>query len=105
MRNFSPAYFGMAMATGIVGIDASVMGLTALAHALFVFNAALYGLLDTHGRALRAPSLRVPRRSLRSSARPRILHEGRGDGRPRQPAHRAHRDLPRRDRIVVRRRR
>ena len=45
MRNFSPAYFGMAMATGIVGIDASVMGLTALAHALFVFNAALYALL------------------------------------------------------------
>jgi tellurite resistance protein TehA-like permease len=47
MRNFSPAYFGMAMATGIVGIDASVMGLGALAHALLVFNVGLYGVLWT----------------------------------------------------------
>src|SRR5688500_13814932 len=45
MRNFSPAYFGMAMATGIVGIDASVMGLTALAHALLVLNVIFYGVL------------------------------------------------------------
>ena len=42
MRNFSPAYFGMAMATGIVGIDAHILGLPALGHALLVFNAALF---------------------------------------------------------------
>src|SRR5688500_5775905 len=42
MRNFSPAYFGMAMATGIVGIDAHVLGRLTLGHALLVFNAALY---------------------------------------------------------------
>lgn len=41
----SPAYFGMVMATGIVSIAAHMLGLPALAHALFVLNNGLYAVL------------------------------------------------------------
>ncbi|HYC47818.1 MAG TPA: tellurite resistance/C4-dicarboxylate transporter family protein [Burkholderiales bacterium] len=47
MQNLSPAYFGMAMATGIVGIDAYVLGLTTLGQALLALNVVLYALLWT----------------------------------------------------------
>ena len=41
----SPAYFGMVMATGIVSLAASMRELPAIAAALFVLNAVMYGAL------------------------------------------------------------
>jgi tellurite resistance protein TehA-like permease len=45
LAGLSPAYFGMAMATGIVSLAAWQQGLPALAWAIFAFNVALYAIL------------------------------------------------------------
>jgi tellurite resistance protein TehA-like permease len=45
LAGLSPAYFGMVMATGIVSISAHLMGMSGIAHALFVFNVAAYCVL------------------------------------------------------------
>ncbi len=42
VRSFSPAYFAMVMATGIVSIAANLLGMSALAVALFWLNIAAY---------------------------------------------------------------
>jgi tellurite resistance protein TehA-like permease len=42
VRSFSPAYFAMVMATGIVSIAANLLGMPALAVALFWLNIAAY---------------------------------------------------------------
>jgi len=59
VADLSPAYFGMVMATGIVGIDAHLMGLPKLAALLFRLNIFVYGVLWVL-TALRV--LRYPRR-------------------------------------------
>ncbi len=45
LAELSPAYFGMAMATGIVSIGAFRLGLPDLARGLFVFNVVVYATL------------------------------------------------------------
>lgn len=45
LAGMSPAYFGMAMATGIVSIAAHLLGVAWLARGLFVLNIVLYVLL------------------------------------------------------------
>ncbi|MGB6241018.1 MAG: tellurite resistance/C4-dicarboxylate transporter family protein [Castellaniella sp.] len=45
LRDLSPAYFGLVMATGIVSLGADMMGLPLLAQALFVLNLLQYGAL------------------------------------------------------------
>ncbi|HPE04671.1 MAG TPA: C4-dicarboxylate ABC transporter, partial [Thauera sp.] len=45
LRELSPAYFGMAMATGIVSLSAHMQGWKWLATTLFWINASLYGVL------------------------------------------------------------
>ena len=45
LRGLSPAYFGMAMATGIVSLSAHMQGWERLATTLFWINASLYGVL------------------------------------------------------------
>src|SRR5215831_3274155 len=45
LARFSPAYFGMVMATGIVSIAAHLMGMPAIAHVLFILNVAAYCVL------------------------------------------------------------
>ncbi len=45
LKDFSPAYFGMAMATGIVSLAAHMMALPVLADVLFILNVAVYVLL------------------------------------------------------------
>ena len=45
LRGLSPAYFGMAMATGIVSLSAHMQGWKWLATTLFWINASLYGVL------------------------------------------------------------
>ena len=45
LRGLSPAYFGMAMATGIVSLSAHMQGWEWLATTLFWINASLYGVL------------------------------------------------------------
>lgn len=42
LAGFSPAYFGMVMATGIVGLAAWFLAMPDLAHALFTLNIAIY---------------------------------------------------------------
>ncbi len=42
VRNFSPAYFGMVMATGIVSIAAHLLGMSQIAIALFWLNIGAY---------------------------------------------------------------
>ena len=44
-ENFSPAYFGMVMATGIVSLSAHLLGMRRLAGALFGLNLAAYLLI------------------------------------------------------------
>ena len=45
LAGLSPAYFGMAMATGIVSLAAHSLGWTAVAHTLFWLNAVIYTVL------------------------------------------------------------
>ncbi|HZD25343.1 MAG TPA: tellurite resistance/C4-dicarboxylate transporter family protein [Alphaproteobacteria bacterium] len=45
VADLSPAYFAMAMATGIVSIAAEMLGMPLIARALFVLNLAVYGVL------------------------------------------------------------
>jgi tellurite resistance protein TehA-like permease len=45
VAGMSPAYFGMVMATGIVSLAAHLLGLPRVAHALFVLNVVIYGVL------------------------------------------------------------
>src|SRR6476619_678241 len=45
VAGLSPAYFGMVMATGIVGLGAHLMGMPTLAAALFRLNIFVYGVL------------------------------------------------------------
>ncbi|MGZ5094145.1 MAG: tellurite resistance/C4-dicarboxylate transporter family protein [Burkholderiales bacterium] len=45
VAGLSPAYFGMVMATGIVGLGAHLMGMQTLAAALFRLNIFVYGVL------------------------------------------------------------
>lgn len=47
VKELSPAYFAMAMATGIVSLAAGWLGMPRIAHALFVLNVAVYALLWT----------------------------------------------------------
>jgi len=42
VRSFSPAYFGMVMATGIVSIAAQLLGMSQIAIALFWLNIGAY---------------------------------------------------------------
>ncbi|HNP65761.1 MAG TPA: tellurite resistance/C4-dicarboxylate transporter family protein [Woeseiaceae bacterium] len=58
VRELSPAYFGMVMATGIVSLAAHMSGLTVVAHALFYLNIACYAWLWllTFLRMLRFPA-------------------------------------------------
>ena len=57
VENLSPAYFGMAMATGIVSIAAHLHGWTAVSRTLFFLNVAIYAALWLLNawRALRFP--------------------------------------------------
>lgn len=57
LAGFSPAYFGMVMATGIVSIAAHLMGMSPIAMALFLFNCVAYVVLWalTLARLLRYP--------------------------------------------------
>jgi tellurite resistance protein TehA-like permease len=59
LAGFSPAYFGMAMATGIVSISTHLGGLDGIAYALFWLNVAIYALLWVLNllRAFRHPRL------------------------------------------------
>jgi tellurite resistance protein TehA-like permease len=59
LAGFSPAYFGMAMATGIVSIATHLGGLDVIARPLFWLNIAIYALLWVLNvlRALRHPRL------------------------------------------------
>jgi tellurite resistance protein TehA-like permease len=61
LADFSPAYFGMVMATGIVSVAAHMQGLAGIAHALFWLNVAAYALIWTLN-LLRV--MRYPRRFL-----------------------------------------
>jgi len=61
LADFSPAYFGMVMATGIVSVAAHMQGLAGIAHALFWLNIAAYALIRTLN-LLRV--MRYPRRFL-----------------------------------------
>lgn len=45
VSNLSPAYFAMVMATGIVSLSAYMLGMSALANALFALNVAAYGII------------------------------------------------------------
>ncbi|HUN69754.1 MAG TPA: tellurite resistance/C4-dicarboxylate transporter family protein [Burkholderiales bacterium] len=45
LAEFSPAYFGMVMATGIVSLAAHLLGMPAIAQALFQLNIAVYSVL------------------------------------------------------------
>lgn len=45
LKDLSPAYFGMVMATGIVSLAAHMLGMLVVAQALFRFNVAVYGVL------------------------------------------------------------
>ncbi|MEO8280943.1 MAG: tellurite resistance/C4-dicarboxylate transporter family protein [Ideonella sp.] len=45
LADFSPAYFGMVMATGIVSLAAHMLGWPAIAEALFMLNIAAYSVL------------------------------------------------------------
>ncbi len=45
VSNLSPAYFAMVMATGIVSLSAHMLGMLALANALFALNVAAYGII------------------------------------------------------------
>ncbi len=45
LAGMSPAYFGMVMATGIISIAAHLLGMPAVAQALFVLNGVFYGVL------------------------------------------------------------
>lgn len=45
LANLAPAYFGMVMATGIVGLAAGQLQMMRLAWAIFVLNIAIYALL------------------------------------------------------------
>ena len=45
VAGMSPAYFGMVMATGIVSLAAHLLAVPPVAHALFVLNVVVYGLL------------------------------------------------------------
>jgi tellurite resistance protein TehA-like permease len=45
LARFSPGYFGMAMATGIVSIAAHLLSMPGVARALFLLNIAIYGML------------------------------------------------------------
>jgi tellurite resistance protein TehA-like permease len=45
LAGFSPAYFGMAMATGIVSLAAHTLGLPRIGAALFALNLVIYALL------------------------------------------------------------
>ena len=44
-RDLKPAYFALVMATGIVSIAADLLGMEAIAWALFILNAAAYVVL------------------------------------------------------------
>lgn len=59
MKNFSPAYFALVMATGIVSIAAWDFGLPILATGLFVFNLVVYAVITglTVARLVRYPRL------------------------------------------------
>lgn len=59
MRQLSPAYFALVMATGIVSIAARDLGLALLATGLFAFNLVAYAVLAglTVARAIRYPRL------------------------------------------------
>jgi len=46
LADLSPAYFGMVMATGIVSIAAWLLGVPAVARALFALNMAVYAVLS-----------------------------------------------------------
>ena len=45
LADFSPAYFGMVMATGIVSLAAHMLGWPTIGHVLFVLNIAVYAVL------------------------------------------------------------
>ncbi|KAI5913054.1 tellurite resistance/C4-dicarboxylate transporter family protein [Azoarcus sp. PA01] len=45
LEGMSPAYFGMVMATGIISLGAHLLALPRLAHALFVLNVGIYGII------------------------------------------------------------
>ena len=52
LAGLHPSYFAMVMATGIVSIAAHLLGMPAIAGALFWLNLALYPLLGVQGLAL-----------------------------------------------------
>ena len=45
VKELSPAYFAMVMATGIVSVSAHLLGMVQLASVLFVLNVAVYAVI------------------------------------------------------------